>query len=375
MKKLLASLGIAALMVTFGLHNTIRTVNAGATPGVPSFVLTDTFNATDYNTVEYTDNIGIPYTRLVQVNTFGITLGGFNWINNYTTPDPTYGSYQAKGTGSYPFAAQPAATISGTSLFGHLPTHYAVDSHTGNLICEDDNNVYPPAAYKYDNTTGLSTSYLTGPYALTFATTSGFYHFFVAIRSDGTAMYGVGQNYCGTEVAMSPIPGGLTNGRQPSIALVSSNNEGTGVHNIVRFFIVGTDNNVWSDTYDASVTNHWSGWSIVGGQVVGGVSAVSVTRGSSTNTKMDVFVDGTDNKIYYKESGDGGYTWSSWQLLDGQITGGPSCGELNQAKPGTVATQYILCVVTGTDGKLYARAWLGPNSPSWTAYTNIGSPV
>jgi len=76
-------------------------------------------------------------------------------------------------------------------------------------------------------------------------------------------------------------------------------------------YVQGSDNALWwQTTTDSGVT--WSGW-----LSLGGVLASSPAVTSPANFVIDVFVQGSDNNFWWQKTTNNGVTWSGWTYADG----------------------------------------------------------
>jgi hypothetical protein len=102
----------------------------------------------------------------------------------------------------------------------------------------------------------------------------------------------------------------------------------------------------------------WGGWSPVGGQLASGTSPATCAQDAN---KLDVFVQGTDNALWYRHSD--GSNWSSWMSLGGVLTASPAAVSQSAGK--------IDVAVRGSDGALWTRSTTNGGS-SWSAWSKIG---
>jgi hypothetical protein len=124
-------------------------------------------------------------------------------------------------------------------------------------------------------------------------------------------------------------------------------------------FVLGTDGGLWYSTQSVG----WRGLGTPPGlAILGDPSAVSWGPG-----RVDVFVQGSDHKLWQRFSTCGGCSWSSWMQPvgnDGMLGSSPA---VTSWGPGRIDI-----IVQGTDGNLYQRDWEGSG---WSgAWSNLGSP-
>ena len=105
-------------------------------------------------------------------------------------------------------------------------------------------------------------------------------------------------------------------------------------------FVQGTDNALWYKHYQSG--SGWSSWKSLGGALSSSPAAVSRPNG-----KIDVFVRGTDGAVWTRATTDGGSTWSGWKGLGGALAAGtgPAAYAWGDTRIGWM--------VTGTDNKLW----------------------
>lgn len=99
----------------------------------------------------------------------------------------------------------------------------------------------------------------------------------------------------------------------------------------------------------------WTGWTALGGALVGGPAAIPITA-----TASSAFVAGTDNQTWQKTVSDAGTT-SGWTSIGGKAT----------SKPGAAigGTSVITVVVRGSD----AAAWLRQRTAGrWGSWQSLG---
>lgn len=121
----------------------------------------------------------------------------------------------------------------------------------------------------------------------------------------------------------------------------------------VDVFVKGTDNALWYRTWNGTT---WGAWTSLGGVLTSDPSAVS-----GGANQIDVFARGTDNSIWHRAWN--GTSWSSWDnAVGGTATSAPASASW--------AIGRIDVVVRGTDNALHHRAW---NGTSWGAWDTVGA--
>jgi hypothetical protein len=119
-------------------------------------------------------------------------------------------------------------------------------------------------------------------------------------------------------------------------------------------FVQGTDQKV----YFQECGNPCSGWTSLGGQIVGSPASVSWD-----STRIDVFVRGTDNAIYYRFSNNG--TWNpTWVSLGGSLTSSPAVT--------STAVNRLTVAARGTDGAVWNQTW---NGSAWSGWVKVGGQI
>lgn len=121
----------------------------------------------------------------------------------------------------------------------------------------------------------------------------------------------------------------------------------------IDVFVRGSDDRMYTNTRPAGGT--WSGWSSLGGVLTTGPGAVAL--GPST---IDVYVAGTDHRIYRNARTSAG--WSGWSSIGGMTYTAPAAARI----PGTSLARVF---VRGTTNFLY----INQNSSSgWSGWSSLG---
>jgi hypothetical protein len=119
-------------------------------------------------------------------------------------------------------------------------------------------------------------------------------------------------------------------------------------------FVQGTNGAMYQKTWNGT---SWSNWQSLGGSLASSPAATSPSSGV-----FDVFVRGTDNAIWEKTTTNGGSSWSNWASLGGQIASGTG--------PAVSSSGSRLDVfVQGTNGAMYQKTW---NGTSWSNWQSLG---
>ncbi|MDQ6945248.1 MAG: hypothetical protein M3256_03015 [Actinomycetota bacterium] len=127
----------------------------------------------------------------------------------------------------------------------------------------------------------------------------------------------------------------------------------------VAAFVLGTDGGIWWSTQ----TNGWGSLGAPpGGVVLGDPAVVSWGQG-----RIDLFVEGSDQKLWQRWTNCSGCQWSSWLQpvgTDGTLASPPA---VTSWAPGRIDV-----IVQGTDFNLYERNW---DTNAWSGgWQNILSP-
>ena len=85
--------------------------------------------------------------------------------------------------------------------------------------------------------------------------------------------------------------------------------------NSLDVFVQGTDNALWYRQYQAG--SGWSSWKSLSGSLTSSPAAVSLSA-----WKIDVFVRGGDGALWSRYTTDWGTSWSNWYKIGGQLLSG-----------------------------------------------------
>ncbi|MGZ7131161.1 MAG: lectin like domain-containing protein [Halobacteriota archaeon] len=120
-------------------------------------------------------------------------------------------------------------------------------------------------------------------------------------------------------------------------------------------FVQGTDNGLWYKHYDSG--SGWSSWKSLGGVLSASPAAVSQSSG-----EIDVFVRGTDGAVWTRATTDGGSTWSGWKGLGGALASGsgPAAASWGNGR--------LDLFVQGTDNVLWHKSYTG----TWSGWESLG---
>jgi thiol-disulfide isomerase/thioredoxin len=144
--------------------------------------------------------------------------------------------------------------------------------------------------------------------------------------------------------AWTVVGGAVASGTGPATCVQDANS--------TDLFVQGTDNALWYKHYTSG--SGWSAWKNLGGVLSADPAAVSQSSG-----KIDVFVRGTDGALWSKNTTNGGSSWSSWSKIGGQLLAGT--GPTAYAWGDT----QIGWFVTGTDNALWHMWKDSSGTHSW----------
>ena len=138
----------------------------------------------------------------------------------------------------------------------------------------------------------------------------------------------------------------------------------------LQVFVVGTNNQLYYKTQSSPNINTWSpAWTSLGGGIKADTSP-AVARNS--DGRLQVFVVGTNNQLYYKtQSSPNSASWSSsWTSLNGVM-------RANTDPIGIANDDGRLQVfVVGTNNQLYYKTQSSPNINTWSpAWTSLGGGI
>ncbi|HYW48396.1 MAG TPA: hypothetical protein VE959_36365 [Bryobacteraceae bacterium] len=131
-------------------------------------------------------------------------------------------------------------------------------------------------------------------------------------------------------------------------------------------FVVGTDGRVYTAAWEPDFTDGWHGWWPIGNiRVPAGAPIYAVSR--STN-KLDIFCTDVNGVIqtaaWEPDFTDGWHGW--WQIQGGRAAPGASVTAVSRS------TDHLDIFVVGTDGRVYTAAW-EPDFTSWHGWWPIGA--
>jgi hypothetical protein len=170
------------------------------------------------------------------------------------------------------------------------------------------------------------------------------------------ATYSYRTVYDGSETHTN-VTSGVVSVRVSVFTLASSPAVSAQDANSLDVFVQGTDNALWYRHYQAGSGR--SSWQYLGGKLTSAPAAVSRSAG-----KIDVFVRGTDGAIWTRSTTNGGTSWSGWSKIAAQLLAGtgPAAYAWGDARIGVF--------VTGTNKGLYHISY--DASGPWSSWQNLG---
>jgi hypothetical protein len=126
---------------------------------------------------------------------------------------------------------------------------------------------------------------------------------------------------------------------------------------LMQVFVVGTNHELWNISQTVPENNFWSGWHSLGGSLRDN-SDPAVDKNVFVDGRLQVFVVGTPNGIYYRsQTSAGSNTWSGWQSLGGEVDPNTSPAALRRVDG------IVEVFVLGTNNALYHALLTGPGTP------------
>ncbi|MGB7901094.1 MAG: hypothetical protein WCG09_01405 [Halobacteriota archaeon] len=113
-------------------------------------------------------------------------------------------------------------------------------------------------------------------------------------------------------------------------------------------FVQGTDGQLWHKWYTGT---SWSGWESLGGKLTASPGASAAASSQPVTNQIGVFVRGTNGACWYKEWT--GTVWSNWKSLGGQLTPKTGPGVMGAGVNTTSDVAGYEVFVQGTDNQLW----------------------
>jgi hypothetical protein len=268
------------------------------------------------------------------------------WKDMYKHPFTVANSWESYYTAEWPYIQQGATQAASLGKQNGILAgvwEYGSDGVDYNPILTNSKNGGSPS-YK----SMLDWSYSNGV---------GFNHFHVwcGSNSQGLSRYKeLGfekivadlQVYYPAASPWSTVGGQLASGTSPAACAQDAKS--------LDVFVQGTDNALWYKHSDGTGRGTWKS---LGGSLTSSPAAVSRSAG-----KLDVSVRGTDGALWSRYTTDGGTSWSNWYKIGGQLLAGtgPAAYAWGDVRIGIF--------VTGTNKALY-HIW---NGGAWSSWQNLG---
>lgn len=165
----------------------------------------------------------------------------------------------------------------------------------------------------------------------------------VLVRGADGALWQQDVSSGGRQYGWRSLAGRLGVGAGPAAASTGSG--------AVTVFVQGTDGALWTRRF---APGYDSGWSTLGGRLIGGPAAASSASG-----RVDVFARGVDNALWTRWSSSPG-VWSGWASMGGQLSSAPAAAVSS-------ATGKTDVVVRGATGSLYQKS----SADRWAAWYRL----
>ena len=130
---------------------------------------------------------------------------------------------------------------------------------------------------------------------------------------------------------------------------------------------MGTNNQLYYKTQTSPNSASWSSsWTSLNGVMRANTDPIGI---ANDDGRLQVFVVGTNNQLYYKtQSATGGSTWSSgWTSLGGTVK--------SDTSPAVARNNYgrLQVFLVGTNNQSYYKTQTSPGSSAWSSsWTSIG---
>jgi predicted Zn-dependent protease len=174
-------------------------------------------------------------------------------------------------------------------------------------------------------------------------------------RAGMNFLYPAGNTWISSWISLN---GGLKDSTDPAVI---ANDDGR-----LQVFVVGANNQLYYKTQTAAGSSTWTGWTSLSGEVKADTTP-AVVRNS--DGRLQVFVVGTNNQLYYKtQSSPNSNTWSSsWTSLGGVLRA--------DTDPIGIANSdgRLQVFMVGTDNALYYKTQTTAGSNTWSSsWTSLG---
>ena len=132
-------------------------------------------------------------------------------------------------------------------------------------------------------------------------------------------------------------------------------------------FVTGTDGGVYTAAWEPDFSDGWHGWWRIGGLVAPQGAPVHCV--SRSTDKLDIFVTdawgATQSAAWEPDFSDGWHGW--WHINGGQAAPGAPVTAVSRS------TDKLDIFVVGTDNRVYTAAWEPDFSDGWHGWWRMGS--
>ena len=130
----------------------------------------------------------------------------------------------------------------------------------------------------------------------------------------------------------------------------------------LEVFVVGTDHALWHIA-QTSANGPWGGWASLGGLITSDAAVLTYAGGNPLAGSIDVFALGADQALWHIYQTSPGGAWSGWTSLGGSLMGDPAV-HLN-------TDGRVEVIVRGTDSALWDAAQTSSGG-SWGSFVSLG---
>jgi hypothetical protein len=166
-------------------------------------------------------------------------------------------------------------------------------------------------------------------------------------RAGMSFLYPAGETWTSSWISLS---GGLRDSTDPAVIATDDGR--------LQVFVVGTNNQLYFKTQTSPGSSTWSSsWTSLGGALRDSNGPAVI---ENSDGRLQVFAIGTNNQLYYKiQSSPGSSTWSSsWTSLNGGVKADTS------PAVGTNLDLRMQAFVVGTNNLLYYKWQIAPGNTS-----------
>ncbi len=168
------------------------------------------------------------------------------------------------------------------------------------------------------------------------------------------------------DVAWNPPGVGLKSLQTPAIAASADGR--------LELFAVGEDKALWH-IWQTARNNGWSSWTSHGAPASVTFDASSATLAPSADGRLELFIVGSDGKLWHIWQTAQNNGWSSWTSHGNPPQGGGPFPVTLTGSPGVVpnAQGRLELFAAASDGALW-HIWQTAPSNGWSAWTSHGKP-